>query len=69
MRVGSLWCNLDLLLTDRSCGVLDRYMLQVTSSMKCLQPSDVADAVLWCLCAPDHMEVNDIVIRPTEQMI
>jgi len=42
---------------------------QVTSSMKCLQPSDVADAVLWCLSAPDHMEVNDIIIRPTQQMI
>lgn len=42
---------------------------KVTSSMTCLQPSDVADAVLWCLSAPSHMEVNDIVIRPTEQLI
>jgi hypothetical protein len=42
---------------------------QVVSSMTCLQPSDVADAVLWCLSAPSHMEVNDIVIRPTEQLI
>jgi NADP-dependent 3-hydroxy acid dehydrogenase YdfG len=41
----------------------------VTSSMKCLQPSDVANAVLWCLSAPSYMEVNDIVIRPTQQMI
>lgn len=42
---------------------------KVVSSMTCLQPSDVADAVLWCLSAPSHMEVNDIVIRPTEQLI
>lgn len=41
----------------------------VTSTMQCLQPSDVADAVLWCLSAPQHMEVNDIVIRPTQQAI
>lgn len=41
----------------------------VTSSMQCLQPSDVANAVLWCLSAPPYMEVNDIVIRPTQQMI
>eukprot|EP00775_Hariotina_reticulata_P003582 gene3582-3848_t len=41
----------------------------VTSTMKCLQPSDVANAVLWCLAMPPHMEVNDIVIRPTQQMI
>lgn len=41
----------------------------VVSSMKCLQPSDIADAVLWCLAAPPHMEVDDIVIRPTEQLI
>jgi NADP-dependent 3-hydroxy acid dehydrogenase YdfG len=41
----------------------------VTSSMQCLQPSDVANAVLWCLSAPAYMEVNDIVIRPTQQMV
>lgn len=41
----------------------------VTSAMKCLEPADVANAVLWCLSAPPHMEVNDIVIRPTEQMV
>lgn len=41
----------------------------VTSSMKCLEPADVANAILWCLSAPPHMEVNDVVIRPSEQMI
>lgn len=41
----------------------------VTSSMKCLEPADIASAILWCLSAPPHMEVNDIVIRPSEQMI
>lgn len=42
---------------------------QVTSSMRCLDAGDVANAILWCLAAPAHMEVNDIVIRPTQQVI
>ncbi|PNW78908.1 hypothetical protein CHLRE_09g394102v5 [Chlamydomonas reinhardtii] len=42
---------------------------KATSAFKCLQPVDVADAVMWCLSCPDHMEVNDIVVRPTEQLI
>jgi NADP-dependent 3-hydroxy acid dehydrogenase YdfG len=41
----------------------------VINTIKCLQPSDVANAVLWCLAMPSHMEVNDIVIRPTQQVI
>ncbi|KAI8466605.1 MAG: hypothetical protein J3K34DRAFT_433187 [Monoraphidium minutum] len=40
-----------------------------TSSIQPLQPEDVARAVLWCLSAPPHMEVNDVVIRPREQVI
>lgn len=36
---------------------------------KCLEPADVARAVLGCLSAPAHVEVNDVVIRPTEQLI
>lgn len=42
---------------------------QVTSNFKCLQPEDIANAVVWCLSAPNHMEVNDIVVRPSEQLI
>jgi NADP-dependent 3-hydroxy acid dehydrogenase YdfG len=37
--------------------------------MRCLDAGDVANAILWCLAAPAHMEVNDIVIRPTQQVI
>lgn len=42
---------------------------RATSAFKCLQPQDIAAAVMWCLAAPDHMEVNDVVVRPTEQLI
>lgn len=36
---------------------------------KALQPEDVARAMVWALSAPDHVEVNDIVVRPSEQML
>ena len=37
--------------------------------IKALQPVDIARAMVWCLSAPDHVEVNDVVVRPTEQML
>ncbi len=35
--------------------------------MKALQPADIAQAVVWCLSAPDHVDTNDILLRPVEQ--
>ena len=37
------------------------------ASMKPLQAGDVAQAVVWCLSAPDHVDTNDILMRPVEQ--
>lgn len=37
------------------------------AAFKCLQAVDIAQAVVWCLTAPDHMDINDICIRPTAQ--
>ncbi|KAK7506751.1 hypothetical protein BaRGS_00002226 [Batillaria attramentaria] len=37
------------------------------SNMKCLQPEDITNAILYMLDAPPHVEVNDVMIRPTEQ--
>ena len=37
------------------------------ASMKPLQAVDVAQAVVWCLSAPDHVDTNDILMRPVEQ--
>eukprot|EP01025_Chloroclados_australasicus_P018592 TRINITY_DN1983_c0_g2_i1.p1 TRINITY_DN1983_c0_g2~~TRINITY_DN1983_c0_g2_i1.p1 ORF type:complete len:521 (-),score=52.22 TRINITY_DN1983_c0_g2_i1:331-1893(-) len=39
------------------------------SQMENLQPEDIAQAVIWCLSAPQRVEVNDIVVRPTAQSI
>eukprot|EP00891_Asterochloris_glomerata_P009316 jgi/Astpho2/9316/fgenesh1_pm.00142_%23_1_t len=35
--------------------------------MKCLEAEDIAQAVVYCLAAPDHVEVNDVLMRPTAQ--
>lgn len=32
-----------------------------------LEPEDVADAVLYLLSTPSHVEINDILMRPTNQ--
>jgi guanylate kinase len=32
-----------------------------------LQPADVAAAVLWCLAAPRHMDVSEVVVRAVGQ--
>jgi NADP-dependent 3-hydroxy acid dehydrogenase YdfG len=32
-----------------------------------LQPDDVAAAVLFALTAPPHVNVNEILVRPTDQ--
>ena len=33
----------------------------------CLQPDDIADAVRYVLAAPAHVQVHDVLVRPTEQ--
>lgn len=37
------------------------------ASMRQLQPEDVANAVLYCVSQPAHVNVNEILIRPTDQ--
>lgn len=37
------------------------------ASMRQLQPVDVANAVLYCVSQPAHVNVNELLIRPTDQ--
>ena len=34
---------------------------------KILEPRDVAEAIVWVLTRPPHMEVHDLLVRPTAQ--
>jgi len=40
---------------------------EMFSAMECLTAEDVVSAVVYCLSAPPHMQVHDILFRPREQ--
>jgi NADP-dependent 3-hydroxy acid dehydrogenase YdfG len=37
------------------------------ASVRQLQPEDVANAVLYCVSQPPHVNINEILMRPTDQ--
>ena len=39
----------------------------IEKRLKTLEARDVADAILWVVTRPAHMEVNDVLVRPTAQ--
>jgi len=41
---------------------------QFYASMKSLQAEDVADSVVHIISAPPHVQIHDILMRPTEQV-
>jgi 17beta-estradiol 17-dehydrogenase / 3beta-hydroxysteroid 3-dehydrogenase len=40
---------------------------EIYRRLKALEPADVAAAVLWIVTRPAHMEVHDVLVRPTAQ--
>jgi NADP-dependent 3-hydroxy acid dehydrogenase YdfG len=36
-------------------------------NMRQLQAEDVADAIVFCVSRPDHVNINEILMRPTDQ--
>ncbi|MCS5734714.1 SDR family oxidoreductase [Herbiconiux daphne] len=41
---------------------------QLHESMRALQPDDIARAVLYAVSQPEHVSVNELLIRPTDQV-
>lgn len=41
--------------------------LQARLNVKMLEGRDVAEAIVWVLTQPPHVEVHDVLVRPTEQ--
>jgi len=39
----------------------------IDSRFKILEPGDVAEAIVWVVTRPPHMEVHDLLVRPTAQ--
>jgi 17beta-estradiol 17-dehydrogenase / 3beta-hydroxysteroid 3-dehydrogenase len=40
---------------------------EIAARLRILDPRDVAEAVLWAVTRPPHVEVHDVLVRPTEQ--
>ena len=36
-------------------------------SMRQLRSEDVANAIVYCVSQPDHVNINEILMRPTDQ--
>jgi NADP-dependent 3-hydroxy acid dehydrogenase YdfG len=41
---------------------------QLYASVRTLRPEDIANAVLYAVTQPDHVVVNELLIRPTDQV-
>jgi NADP-dependent 3-hydroxy acid dehydrogenase YdfG len=40
---------------------------EIAGRLTILEPSDVAEAILWAVTRPPHVEVHDVLVRPTAQ--
>ncbi|GGQ25563.1 oxidoreductase [Actinomadura coerulea] len=50
--------------TDPAMRALARDM---AAAMRTLQPEDIANAVVYAVTQPEHVAVNEILVRPTDQ--
>lgn len=47
-----------------SGGSVDSEFLKALKQMPALKPRDIADAVLYVLSAPAHVQVHELMIKP-----
>lgn len=40
---------------------------RLAESMRTLRPRDIADAILYAVTRPEHVAVNEVLVRPTDQ--
>jgi NADP-dependent 3-hydroxy acid dehydrogenase YdfG len=52
-------------ITDES---MTRFV-EASKKMESLQAHDIADAIMYALEAPSHVNVNEILLRPTQQVV
>ncbi|MGI0014385.1 MAG: SDR family oxidoreductase, partial [Nitrososphaera sp.] len=50
-------------ITDKS---LEKFV-EATKQMEALRAEDIANAILFAVESPDHVNVNEILVRPTSQ--
>ena len=48
-------------------GMVDTPFFDSPPTSPALRPEDVAEAVLWATRQPEHVDVNEVLIRPTAQ--
>jgi NADP-dependent 3-hydroxy acid dehydrogenase YdfG len=48
-------------------GMVDTPFFDAPPKIEALQPDDIARAVLFAVQQPPHVDVNEILIRPTAQ--
>lgn len=57
----------DTPLLDQYFRGREEVLAKTREAMKMLDPEDVADAVMWILQSPPHVEIGDILMRSSEQ--
>jgi NADP-dependent 3-hydroxy acid dehydrogenase YdfG len=50
-------------------GMVDTPFFESKPSIEALQPEDIANAVMYAVSQPPHVDVNEILIRPTAQPV
>ncbi len=48
-------------------GMVDTPFFDSPPQIDALRADDIARAVMWAVSQPPHMDVNEILIRPTDQ--